>query len=87
MSCILLRGVITANKVVDDIGVSDARFDRGGVAQVILLFPLSMRSPRHLCHWRQAHNEDNTTKIASDLQVTLAHFLAERNNNSTPLTG
>lgn len=36
----VLGWIVSANKVVDDVGVSDTGFDGGGVAEVILLFNL-----------------------------------------------
>ena len=33
-----------------------------------------------------AYNEDNSAKVAGDLQVTLVHLFAERHNNSASLS-
>lgn len=78
----LLGRVVPANQVVDHIGVSNARFDRRGIVQVVFLCIVSV-FPGPVRQW--TYDEDDTAKITRDLQVALGHVLAEGNDNSASL--
>lgn len=77
-----LSGVLATDKVVDDIGVTDALFNRLGVAQVVFL--LQSDTLEYNLR-RTSYHEGNTAEITSHLQVTLHHFLAVRNHHIASL--
>lgn len=64
--CNSLGGILATDKVVDDIGVTNALLDGLSVAQVVF-------------------HEDNSSKITSDLQVSLSHLLTVGNDNGASL--
>jgi hypothetical protein len=77
-----LGGVLAADKVVDNVGVTDTLLNGLSVTQVVFLQQLDLTF-NHTDN--KAYHEYDTTKITSDLQVSLGHLLAVRNDNGASL--
>lgn len=78
---------MATDKVVDNIGVTNALLNGLGVAQVIFLYwsqthPLNLNK---IYGSKTPYHEDNSAKITSDLQVSLGHLLTVRNDNGASL--
>lgn len=79
----LLRRVVAANQVVNDIGMPDAGLDRSCISEIIFL---GLNEHRSKPSGRKTYDKDNPAQITSNLQVTFGHFFTERYDDSTSLT-
>lgn len=79
----ILRGVLATNKVVHDIGVTDALLDGLAVPQVVFLY-LSDK----VSLWRESagqYHENHSSEVTGNFQVPLRHLLAEGDDNRASL--
>lgn len=76
--------VVAANKVVYDIGMTNALLDRLGVSQVIFLTDISI-VPRQSLGELRSYQENNSAQITGRFKVSLGHLLTVRNNNGASL--
>jgi hypothetical protein len=85
--CNSLGGILATDKVVDNIGVTNALLDGLGVAQVVFLYRESDTFPdsNKLYSRKTPYHEHNSSKITSDLQVSLGHLLTVGNDNGATL--
>jgi hypothetical protein len=82
-----LGGILTTDKVVDNIGVTNALLNGLGVAQVVFLYwsqapPLDLNK---IGGSKAPYHEHNSAKITSDLQVSFGHLLTVGNDNGASL--
>lgn len=80
-----LRRVLATDKVVDNIGVTNALLDRLGVTQIVFLWESDIVRHESISRQRSPYYERNTSKITSNLQVTLPTLLAVGNNDVASL--
>jgi hypothetical protein len=73
----VLGGVVAADEVVDDVGVTDASFDGVFIAEVVLLFILREVGEERRC---ETYNEDDSSQVSRHLEVSLCCFFAEGND-------
>lgn len=81
----ILCRVVSADQVVDHVGVSDARFDRLGVVQVVFLCCVRTSLFVDAVYVSSTYDKDDTAKITGDLQVTLRHLLPKRDDDGASL--
>jgi hypothetical protein len=76
----VLGRIVAPDKVVDNVGMANTLFNRLCVAKVVFLL---QSASAHIHLFNMTHRENHATKISRDFKVTLGHFLAEWNNDST----
>ena len=80
-----LGRILAADKVVNNVGVTDSLLDRLGVAQIVFLPDRRVRDSITMLETKVSYDESNPTEITSDLQVSLRHLLTVGDDNGASL--
>lgn len=82
----ILRWVVAADQVVDDVGVADRLLDGGSVPQVVFLFPSQHTfSALYKSRGGRAYDEDDPAEVTGQLEMALGHLLTVGNHDRASL--